>query len=279
MQRRPVPKFLATALVAALTLSAAAQDPVAAPPPPDEQDPQIAAKIELLADAWSERRQTRDAEALRCIEELSTRLDQPVHPKDRSAILSTFAKVLTQGRLRGPEAATPYEAVARGLAKLGEDGAEVLIRAYERKRFPRHTEWAPMRERLIEAVGASGAPAAIPFLLERAQRSGEASELRAAGAAMGRFDEAPQPQRKEMVETLARRLAGFESEASAPAVNQDQQLNLNRENAIRTLQAVSGPWQSALHQLTGESMESGAAWQKWFQDNKRRDWDRGGDGG
>lgn len=244
-----------------------AQDPATVQP-----DPAVAAAIEALDEAWRDRRMSRDGDALQRLRELAARLDEPIHPKDRSAVLAAFQRVLLSGRLRGPTAAEPYVAAVEGLGKLGADGARALIQLYERKRFPRHTDWGPMRERILEQLGATGAGSAIPFLLERVQRSGEAGELRAAGASLGRFDAAPQQQRKAMVELLAQRLAGFEALAAEPAVNQDQQLNLDRENAIRTLRAIEGPFKLALHQLTGESLETGAAWQRWFQQNKRGDW-------
>lgn len=253
-----------------------AQEPEVAPPEPD---PAVEAAVTELADAWKDRRMERDTEATRLILQLSDRLDQPVHDDDRKAILVALTKVLTTGKLREPDAIDPYRRAAEGLGKLGDDGADVLLKVYEKKRFPRHTEWAPMRAILVDAIGRTGARAAIPFLCERLQRSGDDQELRAAGDAAGRFRAADQKDRKEFVRQLAQRLAGFEAQAAAPAVTQDQQLNLDRESAIRALRVVQDPFKRAMHALTGETFADGAAWQAWYQDNKRKDWpELSGDG-
>ncbi|MGA0867876.1 MAG: hypothetical protein ACO3UM_03015 [Planctomycetota bacterium] len=252
------------------TLGAAhAQDPE---PVPTERNPAVEMRIARLDDAWKDRKMERDGEAGGALIELSEMLDAPVHPKDEQAIRAALAKVLTAGRLRPADRIECYELAAKGLAKLGDDGTKILIQTYEKKRFPRHAEWAPMRAVLVEAVGASGSATAVPFLVERVQRGDEPAERQAAGAAMKGFAGADDKTRKALVEILARRLAGFETEAAAPAVNQDQQLNLNRENALRMMEAVRAPWTASLEALTGETQESGAAWQKWFQDHKRAPW-------
>jgi hypothetical protein len=252
-----------------------AQDPE---PVPVERNPAIETRIDRLEDAWKDRKMERDGEAGGAMLELSAALDEPIHPKDAQAVRNAFAKVLTTGRLRPADRIECYELAADGLAKLGDDGAKILIQTYEKKRFPRHGEWAPMRAALVEAIGASGSQLAVPFLVERVQRGDESAELSAAGAAMKGFAAASEKNRKDLVEILARRLAGFETEAAAPAVNQEQQLNLNRENARRMLEAVRTPWTASLEALTGQTQENGAAWQKWFQDNKRAPWPKREDG-
>jgi hypothetical protein len=260
---------LLAALLACASSPVHAQDP---DPVPTERNPAVEARIERLEDAWKDRKMERDNEAGGALIELSETLDAPVHPKDAQAIRSALAKVLTTGRLRPADRIECYEFAAQGLAKLGDDGAKILIQTYEKKRFPRHGEWAPMRAALVESIGASGSALAVPFLVERVQRGDEPAEMKAAGTAMKDFQAADEKTRKALVEILARRLAGFETEAAAPAVNQEQQLNLNRENARRMLEAVRAPWTASLEALTGQTQESGAAWQKWFQDNKRAPW-------
>jgi len=271
------PGRLLAALLACAGVAAdlSAQDPE---PVPKERNPAIEARIDRLDEAWKDRRMERDGEAGGAIIELSEALDAPIHPKDEQAVRNALAKVLTAGRLRPADRIECYELAAKGLAKLGDEGAKILIQTYEKKRFPRHAEWAPMRAALVAAVGASKSQVAVPFLVERVQRGDEPAELGAAGAAMKGFEAADEKTRKSLVEILARRLAGFETEAAAPAVNQEQQLNLNRENARRMLEAVRTPWNASLEALTGESQESGAAWQKWFQEHKRAPWPKRDDG-
>ena len=43
--------------------------------------------------------------------------------------------------------------------------------------------------------------------------------------------------------------------------------------AQQTLDAVRAPWNATLRKLTGASFDKGVDWQRWWNDNKRRNWD------
>ncbi|MBK8977807.1 MAG: hypothetical protein IPM29_18010 [Planctomycetes bacterium] len=254
-----------------LVATAAAQDPPA-DRRPAERDPDLAQKVEQLEDAFGDRRMERDAEATGLLRYLAQAAGRPLHEDDEKLLLDTFDKVLTRGRLREPDARAPYEAAADGLAALGSPGASRLIRVHERKRFPRKPDWEPMRAKLVECIGRVPNDETRPFLTEQVQRSGEHSVLLAAGSALGRFRDADQRVRKELVELLANRLAGFENVASQSAVDDKAQLNLDRENAERAVEILRRPWCEALSALTGASHATGNDWAKWYREHKREPW-------
>ena len=48
--------------------------------------------------------------------------------------------------------------------------------------------------------------------------------------------------------------------------------NFGPQNAQALLRAIRGPWNGTLRKLTGQSFDSGAEWQNWWNKNKARRW-------
>ena len=50
--------------------------------------------------------------------------------------------------------------------------------------------------------------------------------------------------------------------------------NFGAEEAQKTLDAILAPWNASLSALTGQEFANGSDWQRWFNKNKSRNWDR-----
>jgi hypothetical protein len=249
----------------------AAQEP---PDPeiPDEPDPEVSDTVDRVDSAWKDRRMQRDGEVVAGLRKLAIRSEAPLHPDDRKSILTVATLVLTKGRLRDPESRHPYEAATEVLAKFDADGAKVLLQVYDRKIFPRKPDWEPMRAKLVQAIGETHSEGADEFLLNIATRSGEDRVLREAGKALGNWAGASEATRKEIVDKLAGRLAGFEGLAREVAVSQDGQLNLGAEAARKTVTEIRSDWCAALARLTGQSFATGVEWTDWYREHRRKPW-------
>ena len=258
-------------LTLALVLAAA---PVAQESAPAE-DPEIRAKVERLGKASRARKFARDEEAIQLIEELAGRHAAGLHKKDSKRILGAFSNILTKGRLRKPPSVVIYSVAAIGLEGFGDDGAKVLMKAHEKKRFPRRDEgWLMTRVQLLRSLGATKSEDAVEFLIDVSLKANDDAERGTAGGALGHFDESDQKVRKQIAKSLIRALASLESEASRPvSANPDSPQDFGPRNAKKRLDRVFGPWTDTLKKLTGESFDSGEQWRVWFEKARRKRWD------
>jgi hypothetical protein len=254
---------MATFPLFALMAMASAQEPE----PPKEQDKEIAAKIDALKDVVLDRKMEHDEEGVKLIDELNMKMQAGVHPKDRTAIVKALEDVFFKGKLRSPDRTSLYAGAAAALGYCGEEGAKVLKKAYDKKRFPDKKEWVPLREQLLKYLGRTKDEGMVKFLCEEARRQPEAALQAAAGEALGNFDESKESIRKEIVGDMLIRYGEL-----AELASQMGSSNIEAQNAQDRLAALSDKWNTTLAKLTGQNFTSFRDWQGWYNKNRTQPW-------
>ena len=266
--KNAVTLILQAILFTSLAVSATAQAEADAPKKPD---PEVKEKVQALEDAVSDRRMSQDQAAIGMIEELLVKFRLPMHRSDRRAVQRAVAAVFTT-RVREPEKLGLYEAAATALGDMGNEGARVLQRAYaDNRRFPKKTEWVPLRAILLENIGKTRSEPVVKFLIDEATRSPEKALMAAAGQALGSFQESKQQVRKEIVKKLLIRWG--ELDARHREGNTDP-FDIEAQTAQEYMAAFSDKWNGTLNKLTGQSFRDHPEWQKWWNDHKNGNWDR-----
>lgn len=254
---------IATFPLFALMAMAPAQDPE----PPKEPDKEVAEKIDVLKDVVLDRKMERDEEGVKLIDELNMKMQAGVHPKDRASIVKALEDVFFKGKLRSPDRTSLYTGAAAALGYCGDEGAKVLRKAYDRKRFPDRKEWVPLREQLLKYLGRTKDESMVKFLCEEARRQPEAALQAAAGEALGNFEESKEAVRKEIVGEMLIRYGEL-----AELASQMGSSNIEAQNAQDRLAALSDKWNTALAKLTRQNFTTFRDWQSWYNKNRTQPW-------
>ncbi|MBL8727265.1 MAG: hypothetical protein JNM25_02465 [Planctomycetes bacterium] len=254
---------IATFPLFAVMAMASAQDPE----PTKEPDKEIAEKIEALKDVVLDRKTEHDEQGVKLIDELNMKMQAGVHPKDKAAIVKALEDVFFKGKLRAPDHTSLYAGAAAALGYCGEDGAKVLRKAYDKKRFPDKKEWVPLREQLLKYLGRTKDESMVKFLCGEARRQPEAALQAAAGEALGNFEESKEEIRKEIVGELLIRYGEL-----AELASQMGSSNIEAQNAQDRLAALSDKWNTALAKLTRQNFTTFRDWQAWHNKNRTQPW-------
>ncbi|MCA8953821.1 MAG: hypothetical protein KDE27_30190 [Planctomycetes bacterium] len=254
--------LLTLAALLAFGAAAAAQDP-----DPKAPDPEIPAKVDQLEDCVKDRKLERDAEGVTVIDTLMQKIQAGVNEKDQKEITDALGDVLNKGKVRPPQDTGLYVAAIKALAYCGEDGADILAKAYEGKRFKHHKDWVPLRVELLRSVGKTKDESQIKMLVDEARRSPEPALMAAAGEALGNFEDAPEKVRKEVVDDLIKRWGELDQLASQLGSG-----NIQAANARSILAATSDKWNNTLAKLTRQNFQKFVDWQKWNNKNRNEEW-------
>ncbi len=255
------PGSLVLAALCALAPAAPAQKP-----PKKDQDPEVAAKVDLLDEVADDRKFERDAEGVAAIDVLYQKHEEGLHPKDEKMVLKALDDVLNRSKVRDANQTQLYDAAAAALGQHGAGGAKALKKAFESKRFPDKPEWVPLREKLLRNIGKTKEESMVKFLIDEARRNPEAALQAAAGEALGNFEESPEKVRKEIVSQLLITYGSLAEIASQLGTN------IEAQNAQRRLAALSGKWNDTLRKLTKQDFDAFREWQDWYNDNKNKPW-------
>lgn len=233
----------------------------------------LAERLQQLAAAAGDRAMSQDEEAVRLLGECPAAWVES-DAADRKRIVKAVDAALNDGALRSADRTELYRAAIDALGRMEVDGARVLRRTYDRKRFPQKPEWSSMRALLVANIGRTKDRAMIDFLCERAARATEDEELAAAGEALGHHDDLPLAVRRDIVKTMITKYGGIEASASGNVLRADQPQTLDATNAKRTLEAIAGKWNATLAALTHQAFADANAWQRWYNKNKSANWDK-----
>ncbi|MFO1078751.1 MAG: hypothetical protein U1E73_13600 [Planctomycetota bacterium] len=242
-----------------------AQDPA----PVKQPDKEVATKLEELKDCINDRKMERDAEAVQIIDFLWKKLDEGLCDKDQQAITKSLDAALSQGKVRQPEDARLYTAAVAALAYCGADGAKALKKAYENKRFGNTNEkpWLNLRDQMLRSIGKTKDESMVKFLVDEARRNPEDILMAAAGEALGNYEAAKEPVRKEIVSDLIKRWGELDELATQMGSG-----NIQAANARNTLAALTGKWNETLAKLTRQNFTKFTDWQSWYNKNKTQPW-------
>lgn len=260
-----MPRLLPMSLFALALGCLPAQDPTPAKGP----DKEVAEKLDDLKSYVNDRKIEHDAEAVQVIDFLWKKLDEGLCDKDQQAITKGLDAALSQGKVRPAEDIRLYAAAVAALAYCGPEGAKVLKKAYENKRFGNTNEkaWLPLREQILKSVGKTKDESMVKFLVDEAKKNPEDLLMAAAGEALGNYEAAKELVRKDVVNELLKKWGELDELQSQMGSG-----NIQALNARNTLAALTGKWNDTLAKLTRQNFTKFLDWQSWNNKNRNQPW-------
>jgi hypothetical protein len=267
--------MIAVLLSAVLALGAAspapppgafAPRPVAQDPPEDERADvkELLKKLGQHAGA----RGKEDREAIALIDQL-VQLYGNCGPKDRVSIVKGLDGVFKEKRPvddNGVRQNQIYLASATALGEMGPESVEVLLSWIGNKS---HSSDIPLQELLIRKVGKLHDPRGLKPLLKLLDDH-EPKIQGAASEALASYDGSPQAERKQIFEELLKLLMSTKNELDA---NPTDPIPRQRYDVI------SAPIITSLQRLSRHQEQDPQEWQRWWNKNKKEDWDEEAEGG
>ena len=254
------------AIPLALAPAATAQPKPAAAKP----DPLVKEKLNEFKKLIKDRKGARDEEAIKVIDGLLTDFDK-LHPKDKKSFAKALYDPLSNPRIkRDPRNSKLLKASIMALGKTGSDGSLYLAKAFKNKKKFGKKEWDSLRAAMLKSLGKTKDIKQVKFLTDVALKDIHDSLMAAAGAALGEFEGATLKLRKDIAKDLIKKFSN---------VYENANLNLNTGDLQRKtwedrLKAVSDPWNTALQKLTKQALRHPNDWQKFYNKNKAKNWDK-----
>ncbi len=221
-------------------------------------------EIKLLIKKLGEhvkRRGKEDQEAIGVIDEL---VGEYPHcgPKDRGSIVKALDKCFKEKRTEedGVRQNQVYIAAATALGQMYPESVKVLLSWIDHKS---HRADLALQRVLIKMTGQSKSAVARKPLLDLLKHH-EASIQAAAAEALGEYEEIEQKERKENFEELLKLLTSVRGR-----VDSDPNDTIARER----WDVISAPTITSLKRLSGHDENAPEGWQRWWNKNKRADWD------
>lgn len=260
------PSLARFAALLALAAGSLAMDLPAQKPKPPKPDPALTGRLAELKKFVKDRKMTRDFPAIGSMQDLAKDLDKK-NPKDVTKTAKAIGDVFKLGKVRTGSKDILYREAADALAKFGADGAKLLVKAAENKRFKDNLS---LRAHIVKAVGKTKDTKQIKFLVELTTRSPH-NELRAAsGEALGNYTKAKVKEQRDIVKEIIKTWGSLHSQASqAVSLDPNGPQDFGPQNARKTLRMAEGKWVATLQKLTGVSHSKFRDWQHWQNKNKR----------
>jgi hypothetical protein len=245
---------------------AVAQEPEETPPP--DERPEIAERLEQLADLLKDRKGERDEEAIGLVDQLLSEFEAS-GPKDREAIVEGVGECL-EVRRNPSEDGTPNQALQRAaavaLGRMGPESAAVLVAHVDHKAL-REAEEA--HADVLRSVGRVQAPKGVKPLLEMLGHDSFVLQG-AAAQALGSYVDAEQKVRKDIFEQLLKTIIPLQD-----TLDTGDQASADYEETRKRYDAISTSIAGAMEALTGQQAGDFRAWNRWWNDHKKDDWDAG----
>ena len=122
----------------------------------------------------------------------------------------------------------------------------------------------------VKNIGKTKDVKHVDFLLDRAGRDPDDEIMKAAGQALGNYSDAKLAVRKEIAKELIKKLAEVYGKSRASLNPGNAQVKRSKER----LAAISRDWNQTLNSLTKQSIHSPPDWQRFYNKNKDRNWDK-----
>jgi hypothetical protein len=232
-----------------------------------KDNPKVEELLDQLHDAIKDRKKSKDGEAIAAMTELTVLFDK-INKKQQRKVLKGINEVFRAPR--DPSQAEIYLAAAEGLSRFGDDGAQLLLKQTDNRKF-KGQEWSALRVQLIKLLGRQAVEKHAKPLIEYATREPIDLVRAAAGEALGSFAKYEQKTRKEIVDKLVKEMNSKFNSSNSGDLN-----DTNRQDAQETFNAIAGPWMASLTKLTGQRLKDPLGWLKWWNNNKRKNWDKEG---
>jgi len=230
-------------------------------PKPDERA-DVKERIAKLLEHASKRGK-EDQEACAEVDVLLKDFEQ-YGPKDRVSVVKALDKLFTEKRQEdenGVPQNSMYIAAAVALGRMGPESAPVLINWIGHKT---HKKDLQLQRKLIDSLGRTKVEAGRGVLIKLL--TDDQSQIQAAAVeALGQFSEAELKLRKETFEAVLKQAMSLKG-----AVDSDARDTIARER----YDAVVGPAITTLRSLSGHEESDLGEWQRWWNKNKKEDWDK-----
>lgn len=187
-------------------------------------------------------------------------------PKDRVLIVKTLESNFKQKRKPSKEGLRDnklHRASAVALGRMGPESAPVLLAWIEKK--PIHTDWE-VQEDLILGVGRTKSAKAHKKLIDLLTHHKPRMQ-KAAAEAMGNYVDSDQKVRKEFFSKIMKELIN-----TYDAMDADPQDLVTRER----YDVIAASMINTMQALTGHDERVPDKWQRWWNKNKKADWDKEG---
>lgn len=235
------------------------QDPAADAPIVDER-PELKAHFETLA-THLKARGAEDDKAIAILDTLAQEFPKS-GPKDRAAIVKEVAECFDVKRPKELQEGVPddrlYQAAAASLGLMGPESVKPLVGLIGDKN---HRKNLRLQTNLALSLGKTKSPDGLKTLL--ALLENKDAEMQAAGAeALGNFAQADLDTRKKIFEELLKILMGQKTKKDDPADFE----------AMDRWNMISGPFIATMQKVTGLAETDPDLWQRWWNDNKKKDW-------
>ncbi len=259
-------------LIAPLFACPPALDPLPAPVLQDEEDeeggeikdkrPEIKALIDEMK-AHTKKRGEEDEQAIGVLDKLYQEFPQS-GPKDRKAIVDALAACFKLKRTKELQEGVPddrlYMAAAVAMKDMGPESVKPLIGLIGHKS---HKKNLRLQSQIILSLGKTEHLDGVKPLIDLLKHKD--AELQAAAAqALGYHAEAELKQRKKMFEALLKTLMTWKG-----AMDGDPENISSRDRYY----AIAAPIISSLGSLSGHDERDPEEWQRWWNKNKKADWD------
>jgi hypothetical protein len=228
---------------------------------PDKR-PEVAALLDKLL-AHTKKRGDEDAQAVQLIERLGTEFKRS-GPVDKKAIITGLTRAMLVRRKPtrdGSRKRQLYLVGARVLGTLAPESVPALVRLATDKN---HKDDNQVRAAILAALGKTKDEKGVKVLTKELNEF-QAQVQAAAAEALGNFTNLDHKKRKAIFEDLLKLLM------SAQADHQSDPTGMTASDRWRR---VSGPCQRSMKKLSGANAGSPNTWQRWWNKNKRRNWDK-----
>ncbi len=230
-------------------------------PLPDKR-PDIAEMIAKLEADVAKNTPTGDNDAIGDIDKLYQEFPK-CGPKDRGAVVKALSKCFEAKRKEAEEGVPNNKlhiAAARALGDMGPESTKPLVGWVGHKNFRKDLV---LQRYLLLSLGKTRDKDGLKTLVVNLENK-DASIVSAAAEAMGDFADADQTLRKEVFDSLLKPLMSAKS--SADVVSTDQTAK-DRFDIIKAAIITS------LGKLSKHTEQDPDEWQRWWNKNKRADWD------
>jgi len=239
--------------------------PTSLVPQDEKQDERadVAERLDQLA-AHLKERGDEDLQAIAILDGL-TREFQEYGPKDRQAVVKALDGCFKEKRAKELEEGVPddrlYYAAATALGEMGPESVKPLLSWLEHKS---HRKNVRLQVRITKSLGKTGDEAVRKPLVELLKHKNK--ELQAAGAeALATFSTAPLDDRKDIFKELLDVLMAQKAKKDA---------DVSDLEAFERWSTISGPFIATMQALSGHDEREAEAWQRWWNKNKKEDWDK-----
>jgi len=259
-------------LTALLLLMAAPFAPVGATVPADPtatvQDDELPDKRpevkEMCATlrGHAKMRGKEDGEAIETIDKLLQEFEGS-GPKDRALIVKEIAKCLDQKRGEIEDGVFDnklFLAAAVSLGEMAPESVKPLMNWVDHKKHRRNLE---LQRRLIRSLGKTKDPLGIKVLDNMLQHH-EDSLVGATAEALGEYTELELKQRKKVFKTMLTILSGAKAAVDGNAAD---------IRARERYDVIAAPIITSLQRLSGHDETVPEKWERWWNKNKKEDWD------